>query len=51
MPLIVENDPGNAELFIEMAPGNEVFHVADRPYGLIEGTVLAPGVAADEGDW
>ena len=31
-------------------PG-EVFHVADRPYGLIEGTVLAPGVEADEGDW
>lgn len=31
-------------------PG-EVFHVADRPYGLIEGTVLAPGVEADPGDW
>jgi urate oxidase len=31
-------------------PG-EVFHVADRPYGLIEGTVLAPGVEADPGNW
>jgi len=31
-------------------PG-EVFHVADRPYGLIEGTVLAPGVEADRGEW
>lgn len=31
-------------------PG-EVFHVADRPYGLIEGTVLAPGVEPDPGEW
>ena len=31
-------------------PG-EVFQVADRPYGLIEGTVLADGAAADPGDW
>ncbi len=31
-------------------PG-EVFHVADRPYGLIEGTVLAPGVEPDPGQW
>jgi urate oxidase len=31
-------------------PG-EVFHVADRPYGLIEGTVLADGAHADPGAW
>ena len=31
-------------------PG-EVFHVDDRPYGLIQGTVLAPGVEADRGEW
>ena len=31
-------------------PG-EVFHVADRPYGLIEGTVLADGAVADPGAW
>ena len=29
----------------------EVFHVDDRPYGLIQGTVLAPGVTADEDAW
>jgi urate oxidase len=31
-------------------PG-EVFHVDDRPYGLIEATVLADGAAADDGTW
>ncbi len=31
-------------------PG-EVFSVADRPYGLIEGTVLADGAVADPEDW
>ncbi len=31
-------------------PG-EVFHVDDRPYGLIEGTVLADGHDADGGAW
>lgn len=30
---------------------NEVFHVDDRPYGLIEGTVLADGAVADDGAW
>jgi hypothetical protein len=28
-----------------------VFHVDDRPYGLIEGTVLADGAEADDGAW
>jgi urate oxidase len=31
-------------------PG-EVFHVADRPYGLIEGTVLADGADPDPDPW
>jgi urate oxidase len=31
-------------------PG-EVFHVDDRPYGLIEGTVLADGAAPDPESW
>ena len=31
-------------------PG-EVFYAADRPYGLIEATVLADGAAADDGAW
>ncbi|GAA3636723.1 urate oxidase [Microbacterium awajiense] len=31
-------------------PG-EVFHAADRPYGLIEGTVLRDGVAEAPGAW
>ena len=31
-------------------PG-EVFHVDDRPYGLIEATVLADGHTADDGAW
>jgi urate oxidase len=31
-------------------PG-EVFHVDDRPYGLIEGSVLADGQDADDGSW
>ena len=31
-------------------PG-EVFHVDDRPFGLIEGTVLADGATADPGSW
>ena len=31
-------------------PG-EVFHVDDRPYGLIEATVLADGATADGGAW
>jgi urate oxidase len=31
-------------------PG-EVFHVADRPYGLITGTVLADGATADPEPW
>ena len=31
-------------------PG-EVFHVDDRPYGLIEATVLAEEAAADDGAW
>ncbi len=30
---------------------NEVFHVDDRPYGLIEGTVLADGAVADDRAW
>jgi urate oxidase len=28
-----------------------VFHAADRPYGLIEGSVLRPGVLADARHW
>ena len=31
-------------------PG-EVFHVDDRPYGLIEASVLADGAEADDGAW
>jgi urate oxidase len=31
-------------------PGT-VFSAADRPYGLIEGTVLRAGIAADPRDW
>jgi urate oxidase len=31
-------------------PG-EVFHVDDRPYGLIEASVLADGASADDGAW
>jgi urate oxidase len=30
---------------------NEVFYAADRPYGLIEGTVVRDGVPAAPGAW
>lgn len=48
--------PNRHHLLVDLAPfgldnPGEVFHVADRPYGLIEGTVLAPGVEADRGAW
>ena len=48
--------PNRHHLLVDLAPfglenPNEVFHVDDRPYGLIEGTVLADGVTADDGAW
>ncbi|HEY3869528.1 MAG TPA: urate oxidase [Actinocrinis sp.] len=46
--------PNKHHFAVDLAPfgvveNNEVFHPADRPYGLIEGTVLRGG-AADPGD-
>ena len=40
--------PNRHHFLVDLAPfgldnPGEVFHVADRPYGLIEGTVLADG--------
>ena len=32
-------------------PVGGVYHAADRPYGLIEGTVLRAGAAADPAEW
>ena len=48
--------PNRHHLLVDLEPfgldnGGEVFHVDDRPYGLIEGTVLAEGVTADDGAW
>ncbi len=48
--------PNRHHLLVDLAPfgldnPNEVFHVDDRPYGLIEATVLAEGAVADDGAW
>lgn len=48
--------PNRHHLLVDLTPfelenPNEVFHVDDRPYGLIEGTVLADGASADDGVW
>ena len=48
--------PNRHHILVDLSPfdldnGGEVFHVDDRPYGLIEGTVLADGATADDGAW
>jgi urate oxidase len=48
--------PNKHHLLVDLAPfgldnPNEVFVAADRPYGLIEGTVLRSDVPAAEGAW
>ncbi|MGA9749515.1 MAG: urate oxidase [Nocardioides sp.] len=48
--------PNRHHLIVDLEPfgldnPGEVFHVDDRPYGLIEGTVLADGHDADDGAW
>lgn len=48
--------PNRHHLLVDLAPfgldnPGEVFHVDDRPYGLIEATVLADGATADDGAW
>jgi urate oxidase len=48
--------PNRHHLLVDLSPfgldnPNEVFHVDDRPYGLIEGTVLADGATPDPGAW
>jgi urate oxidase len=48
--------PNRHHLLVDLGPfrlenPNEVFHVDDRPYGLIEGTVLAADAAPDPGPW
>ena len=48
--------PNRHHLLVDLSPfgldnPNQVFHVDDRPYGLIEGTVLADGAAPDPGAW
>ncbi len=48
--------PNRHHFLVDLAPfgcdnPGEVFSVADRPYGLIEGTVLADGAVADPGAW
>ncbi len=48
--------PNRHHLLVDLDPfglenPNEVFHVDDRPYGLIEGTVLVEGATADDGTW
>ncbi len=48
--------PNRHHFLVDLAPfgadnPGEVFHVADRPYGLIEGTVLADGAVADTEAW
>ena len=48
--------PNRHHLLVDLEPfglenPGEVFHVDDRPYGLIEGTVLADGAEADDGVW
>jgi urate oxidase len=48
--------PNRHHLLVDLQPfgldnPGEVFHVDDRPYGLIEATVLAEEAAADDGAW
>jgi urate oxidase len=48
--------PNRHHLLVDLSPfgldnPNQVFHVDDRPYGLIEGTVLADGATPDPGAW
>jgi urate oxidase len=48
--------PNRHHLLVDLKPfgldnPGEVFHVDDRPYGLIEATVLADDAAADDGVW
>ena len=48
--------PNRHHFLVDLAPfgldnPDEVFLAADRPYGLIEATVLADGAAADDGAW
>ena len=48
--------PNRHHLLVDLEPfgldnPGEVFHVDDRPYGLIEATVLAEAAAADDGAW
>ena len=48
--------PNKHHFLVDLSPfgldnPNQVFHVDDRPYGLIEGTVLADGAAPDPGAW
>jgi len=48
--------PNRHHLLVDLEPfgldnPGEVFHVDDRPYGLIEATVLADGDTADNGAW
>jgi urate oxidase len=48
--------PNRHHLLVDLEPfgldnPNEVFHVDDRPYGLIEATALADGAGTDEGTW
>jgi urate oxidase len=48
--------PNRHHLLVDLEPfglanPNEVFHVDDRPYGLIEGSVLAEGATTDDGAW
>jgi urate oxidase len=58
-PELVEIDltmPNRHHLLVDLEPfgldnRGEVFHVDDRPYGLIEATVLAEQAVADDGAW
>jgi urate oxidase len=48
--------PNRHHILVDLAPfgldnPGEVFHVDDRPYGLIEATVLADGAESDGGVW
>ena len=48
--------PNRHHLLVDLEPfglhnPGEVFHVVDRPYGLIEATVLAEGQHQDDGAW
>jgi urate oxidase len=48
--------PNRHHLLVDLEPfgldnPGEVFHVDDRPYGLIEATVLADDATAEEGAW